>query len=144
MYSGAWQVFSEAKKRVLSGEINLVSHLFRVALMSESWVPDLHAQSDWGQINSHELIVGGYDTGGVILAGKTLTRLDEHNKVTWDATITSIGQFDESAYVKYAVIYDDSHATDSLLCYCLIDANGSIVRGLKFDLLFDMGILNLI
>jgi hypothetical protein len=143
IFSGSWQTFSEAKKRLMAGEISLTGHLFRVALMLNTWVPNLHTQSNWSQINGHELSTIGYSAGGNIILGKTLTRYDAQNKTTWDADIITIGPFPDAVTVKYAVIYDDSHSTDSLLCYCLLNANGDDVEGLKFDILFNAGILNL-
>jgi len=142
IFSGAWQVFSEAKKRILSGEISLTNDMFRVALLYSTWVPNIHTQNNWTQINGHELTTPGYNNGGNILTGKTLTRIDNSNLSRWGANIMTIGPFHDPVTIKYAVIYDDSHPSDALVCYCLLNANGDEVNGVRFDILFNNGILN--
>lgn len=141
MYSGAWQVFSETKKKIVSGEISLIGDSFKIALMKDSWTPDLNLDVDWEDISSHEVSVVGYTVGGKVLSGKTLTNYG--NKITWSVNTTTLGVFNESVIVKYAVIYDDTHTDDCLVCYCLLNSNNLNVSGTNFDLLFPQGIITL-
>lgn len=138
IYSGSWQFYREYKKRLAAGEILSVGHSFRLSMLTASYVPDLINHKNWSDISSTEIVGSGYTAGGVLINTTTLNSID--NYVKWGANIVEVGPFVDLTTVMYAVIYDDSHADDALVAYCLMSSLGEPVEGYKFNVFLSEGI----
>lgn len=119
------------KQRLLEGEIDFNAHTFRLILMATGFVFDIDNHYNYAHVAAPlgELATGfGYTQGMVasnLLSGYLLTQdlaLDR-SIITWankywtaaGGTLTASG----------AIIIDDSHANDAIICY--FDAGGDIV-----------------
>lgn len=124
--------------------IDFLSDTIKVSLHTSSYTPDQSAHKFRSSTTATEVASGnGYTTGGVTLAGKTLAvagnvaTFDSSTDPTWStATFTA----------RYAVIYDDTPATDAtkpLLAYIdfgadLSPSNGSLVITFNASGIFTM------
>ena len=122
MAAGAWTVFNIAKKKIGDGTFDLDGHTFKMVLTTSAQaLADTFAGTStdcrYADLTNEVANGNGYTTGG-----KTLT-------ATWTrATGTITFDCDDQAWTsstitaRYAVIYDDTDANDSLLCFCLLDS----------------------
>lgn len=107
----ASKLYGNAVKAAFNKEIDWDSDTIKVALVSAAYTPNQDSHDYWDDVEANEVTGTGYTAGGLTLTGKTST-YDGANNVTvldaadavWSAsTITA----------RYAVIYDDSGATDA-------------------------------
>ena len=104
-------IYNRFKANLMNKEIDLEADTIKIALMNNS-----HAftatHNTWSQVSTNELASGsGYTTGGAALASKTVT---QNSTTAWDAADATWTSSSFTAY--HAVIYDDTHATDDLIC----------------------------
>ena len=98
--------------------VDLDDHTIKCALFTSSYTPAA-TDSSYSALTGEVASGGGYTTGGATLAGKTVSgaggvRKFDANDVTWAAsTITA----------RYAIIYDDTHATKQVIA--LFDFGGN-------------------
>lgn len=121
--------------------VDLSGDTIKVMLMnnSHSFNTDHNVPSD---VTANEIANGsGYTTGGATLASKTVTQNDTSNLAVFDAADVSWSSFTASIY--HAVLWDDTVATDDLICS--IDFGGvQTVTGGTFTIQWDsVGILTL-
>lgn len=112
-----------------TGAINFSSDTFKWALFTSSATvsPDVAGLSDLG---ANQVANGnGYTTGGVPVA-VTNTSDDANNRTvidsanpSWTASGGNIGPF------RYAVLYDDTHASDQIAYILDLGADVTIVNG---------------
>jgi len=95
------------------GSIDLDNDQFKAALIKNTHTPDA-TDTDFTDISGDELAAGsGYSAGGEILA--SVTWVESSGVITFDAddplwaSITFTG-------IRYLAIYDDTHASDLLVC----------------------------
>ena len=122
MAAGAFTVFNIAKKKLADGTFDLDSHTFKMILTTSAQSLDAtfagtSTDCRYADLTNEVANGNGYTTGG-----KTLT-------CTWTrATGTLTFDCDDQAWTtstitaRYAVIFDDTDANDSLLCFCLLDS----------------------
>jgi len=108
MASGIYERF---KANIMNKEADLEGDTIKVMLLTSN-----HAftatHNVIGDVNTNELAAaGGYSTGGATLGSKAVTQAAT---TKWDAADTSWGSASFTAY--HAVIWDDSIATDDLVC----------------------------
>lgn len=141
---GPWTFFNEAKRRLGLKEIDLVGDAFKMALFSSALVPNIDTQADLADIAAHQVSGNGYPAGGVALGSKTWARDDANDRVVWGAATASFGPADGGPITaRYGVIYDDTHASDALVCYCLLDetnADVSAPDGVALEVALPAGI----
>lgn len=107
-------IYDNAKELILNGGIDLVNDTIRVMLLGSGYTPSA-SHSAKSDVSSYEISGSGYTAGGAALANKTVSRSGATAK--WDADdLTWTGL---SPSFRYAVIYDDTHASDALIA--LID-----------------------
>lgn len=116
------QVFS----KMLAKEINYLGDNVKVALVKDTYTPSQDTNQYWGDVVAHEATGTGYTAGGAALASKTVTYDAATNKTKVSAANS---QWPASTLTaRYAVIYDDSPATNAtkpLLGYVDFGANQS-------------------
>ena len=106
------------------GVINLATDPFKLALVLNTYTPDLDLHTVWADVSAHEVADGdGYTAGGASLAGQTLTRSDwlttfDANDITFLALTKTF---------RYGVIY----LNDTKVF------GGNIVKPLYAYILFD-------
>jgi hypothetical protein len=125
MASGVYQRFLA---NLMNKEIDLEADTVKVALMNNSH-SFTATNNTWSQVSANELGSGsGYTTGGATLAGKAVT---QGSPTKWDA---NDAQWTTATFTAYhAVIYDDTIATDDLICS--IDFGGAqAVSGGTFEI----------
>lgn len=119
--AGKWKLYENAKLLISKGEIDLDSHSFKVNLyLSTSNANDLTlANAFLADLTNQVATAFGYtqSTKAVTLAvsksGGTVT-VDETTNPSWNASGGAIT-------ARFAVIYDDTHASKAAVCVCLLD-----------------------
>lgn len=111
--------YNSFKDAMLSASpIDLIGDTIKVALLLNTYTPDIDAHNAFDDVAAHEhAAAGGYNADGETLAGKTATQDDVNDRglfdaddVTWAAsTITA----------RYALIYkrDGADADSPLIAY---------------------------
>lgn len=120
MAAGTWLVYGLAKERISEGAINLASDTFKCLLLGTGYSVSINADDDLADITANEIGDAGY-------ARVTLTSVTNTHSagvVTWDAADISFGTA-VSIAAKRAVIYDDTHASDALICVLDLNTAGT-------------------
>lgn len=118
--SGKWKVYEQAKLDIANGLMDLDTHSFKIALfLSTSNCNTLSGATALANLTNQVATNFGYtqNTKAVTIttaqAGGIVT-VDETTNPVWTANGGSI-------VARYAVIYDDTHASKQALCVCLLD-----------------------
>lgn len=118
--AGKWKLYEAAKLAIINGEIDFNAHSFKVNLyLSTSNCDTLSGHDQLSDLTNQVATAFGYtqDTKAVTIAtsqsGGTTT-VDETTNPVWTASGGSI-------VARFAVIYDDTHASDIPVCVCLLD-----------------------
>lgn len=105
---------------VADGTIDLDTHTFKVMLTTSSYTPSAAHTVKTDVTNEHgNQGAPGYETGGKALS--SVTWAQSSGTATFDAADTSWTATGGSITARYAVIYDDTAASDELVCYILLD-----------------------
>lgn len=123
MTANAWKFYEIARERIADGTYDLDDDTFTIALfLSTSDAATLTGgtNDDLADLTNQHANNNGYTTGGINVAatwvrsGETIT-FDTANAV-WTADGGSI-------IARFAVMYDNTHAQNGLLCMSLLDNN---------------------
>ena len=113
MASGVYNYF---KAHLMDAEYNLGNgqDTIKTALLDNSH--SFTAENDgWADVSANELASGsGYTTGGETLANQAVSIDDVDNEGVFDGDDEAWASASFTAY--HAVIYDDTHASDALIC----------------------------
>jgi len=104
-------VYDKAKPRILSGEID-AAHTFKLVLLAATHTPSKSGHEFYSDISSDEVSGGGYTTGGVALTNVEITR--DTVTAKFDAADITLEELEPD--FRYVAVYDDSHASDALVC----------------------------
>lgn len=120
MAAGKWKLYEAAKLAIANGDIDLNGHSFKINLyLSTSNCDTLSGTDELSDLTNQVATAFGYtqNTKAVTIttanSGGTIT-VDETTNPVWTASGGSI-------VARFAVIYDDTHASDMPLCVCLLD-----------------------
>lgn len=119
MAAGKWKLYESAKEFLADGRIDLDTHAFKIALFLSTSNANTLSLDELVDLTNQHAGANGYTTGGQTLTGVTWVRaggtvhFDADNPV-WTASGGSIT-------ARFAVIYDDTDATDALVAVCLLD-----------------------
>lgn len=120
MASGKWKLYEAAKLAIANGEIDLNSHSFKINLyLSTSNCDTLSGDTALANLTNQVATNFGYTQNDKAVtittsqASGTVT-VDETTNPSWTAAGGSIT-------ARFAVIYDDTHASKQALCVCLLD-----------------------
>jgi hypothetical protein len=104
-------IYNRFKANLMNKEIDLEGDTIKVMLLNDSH-SFTATNNVIGDVNTNELANGnGYTTGGATLASKSVTQAAT---TKWDAADTAWSASSFTAH--HAVIWDDSVATDDLIC----------------------------
>lgn len=104
-------IYNRFKANLMNKEIDLEADTIKVALLNNSH-SFTATHNTYSQISGNEIANGsGYTTGGAALANKAVT---QSATTKWDADDSSWTSF--TATIYHAVIWDDTIATDDLIC----------------------------
>jgi glucosamine 6-phosphate synthetase-like amidotransferase/phosphosugar isomerase protein len=127
MAAGKWKLYECAKLAINKGEVNFNAHSFKINLyrsISNADTLAIATITQLSDITSQTLTANGYVQNNkavtitVTNSAGTIT-VDETTNPTWTATGGTI-------VFQYAVIYDDSHASDLPICVCKLNESGNI------------------
>jgi hypothetical protein len=120
MAAGKWKWYEQAKLDLANGLIDLDTHSFKINLyLSTSNCDTLSGTTTLASLTNQVATAFGYtqNTKAVTIttanAGGTIT-IDETTNPVWTASGGSIT-------ARFAVIYDDTHASDQAVAVCLLD-----------------------
>lgn len=118
--AGKWKLYEQAKPDIANGLMDFDTHVFKINLYSStSNCNTLSGTTTLASLTNQLATANGYtqNTKPVTLAtsqtGGTVT-VDETTDPVWTASGGSIT-------ARYAVIYNDTHASKQALCVCLLD-----------------------
>ena len=104
-------IYNRFKANLMNKEVDLEADTIKVILLNNSH-SFTATHNTYSQVSANELsTAGGYTAGGATLASKAVT---QGATTSWDAADASWTSATFTAY--HAVIYDDTHATDDLIC----------------------------
>jgi hypothetical protein len=110
-----------------AADIDLVADTIKVMLTTSSYAPlDTHNRRD--DVTNEVAATGGYTTGGVTLANKTLTQDDTNDLAKWDAD--DVTWATSTITARYAVLYKatgGASSTDPLIKVVDFGSNQSSV-----------------
>lgn len=123
-----FNVFSED---VLKGTHNFNAHVFKAAFTNVAPVATNSVLADITQIAAG----GGYAAGGVTMDSVTLSRTGATSKIVIaDEVFTASGAVGP---FRYVVLYNDSSASDSLICWYDYGSSNTLANGEIFTVNFD-------
>lgn len=97
--------------KALNKEVDWDSDTIKVALVSSAYTPNQDSHDYWDDVAANEVSGTGYTAGGATLASKTATYDSATNVVILDAADAVWASSTITA--RYAVVYDDSGATNA-------------------------------
>ena len=123
--------FNAFTEDVLKGVHNFSSHVFKAVFTNVAPVATNSVLADLTQISAG----GGYSSGGVTLDSVTLTRTTGTTKLTIaDEVFTASGAVGP---FRYVAVYNDSAASDNLICWYDYGSSVTLANGETFTIDFD-------
>lgn len=119
MEAGRWKVYNLAKESIGDSTIDLDGHTFKMALFTSSSNANTLTNNLLGDLSNQVANGNGYTTGGITLTNVTWN--NSSGTVTFDCDNVQWVASGSGITARYAVIYDDTAASDPLLCVCLLD-----------------------
>jgi hypothetical protein len=107
----ASKLYGQFLAKALNKEVDYDTDTIKVALVSSAYTPNQDSHDYWDDVEANEVTGTGYTAGGATLAGKTITYDGASNVVVLDAN--DVVWASSTITARYAVIYDDSGATDA-------------------------------
>lgn len=101
------------------GTIDLDTHTFKLLLTSSSYTPNASTHTVKADVTNELSTANGYTAGGATLTTVTWNR--SGGTVTFDADNVVWTASGGSIVARYAVLYDDTAASDELVGYVLLD-----------------------
>jgi hypothetical protein len=107
----ASKMYGQFLAKALNKEVDFDSDTIKVALVSSAYTPNQDSHDYWDDVAANEVTGTGYTAGGATLSGKTVTYDGASNVVVLDAN--DVVWASSTVTARYAVIYDDSGATNA-------------------------------
>lgn len=123
--------------KALNKEVDWDSDTIKIALVGSAYTPNQDSHDYWDDVVANEVTGTGYTAGGLTLGSKTATYDSASNVVILDAADAVWASSTITA--RYAVIYDDSGATNAqkvLVGYIDFGSDQSSTNG-NFTVTFD-------
>ena len=106
--------------------VDVVSDTIKVSMITNSSTPNFETHDFWGDLSANEVSGTGYTAGGAALASKTLA--NDSGTLKYDAADTTWTTSTISS-ARAAVVYDDTLASDPLICLVNFGADYSSANG---------------
>jgi hypothetical protein len=97
-------IYNKAKKKFMDAGIALAADTIKIALLTNSYTPNIDTDEFWSDISANEAVASGYTAGGIALGSKLVTVDTVNDKSVFDAADTAITLAATITY-RYAVIY---------------------------------------
>lgn len=107
----ASKLYGQFLAKALNKEVDWDTDTIKVALLSSAYTPNQDSHDYYDDVVANEVSGTGYTAGGVTLAGKTNTYDAANNVIVLDANDAVWSNSTITA--RYAVVYDDSGATNA-------------------------------
>jgi hypothetical protein len=101
----ASKLYGQFLQKALNKEVDFDSDTIKVALLTSSYSPNQDTHDYYDDVNTYEV-----SQGGVTLASKTSTYDSANNVIILDAA--DVTWSSSTITARYAVVYDDSPATN--------------------------------
>ena len=116
-------VYNSAKVKLGNGSIDWDTDTIKMALVTESYTPDIDAHDFWDDVSANEVSASGsYSTGGVTLT-TSVTQDNTNNRGVYDANDVSITSF--TGTFRYGVVYKSTGTAATSPLICVVDFTGS-------------------
>lgn len=125
MAAEAWKVYDIGRTGVQNTTIKLGTDTFKMALMTDSYTPDLASDVTFSSLSGEVAAAYGYTAGGYTVTivvediGSNTVRVDCAD-AAWSASGGTISAL-------YAVVYSVTAGTNNLLCYSKLNSTGTMV-----------------
>jgi len=128
-YTGTFQLFTSAKKRLMDGTIDLDTHTFKAVLTTSAQALSIATapfeDALYADLTAELATANGYTAGGAALTSVTLT--ESGGTVTWDSADITWTATGGNLVARYFAIYDDTATGDPLVGYGLLNSAGTDV-----------------
>ena len=119
-------IYNRWKANVMNKVVDMEADTIKVMLLDNTHT--FNADHDViGDVSANEISGTGYSAGGATLANKTVTQDDTNDRAVFDADDSQWTTATFDAY--HAVIWDDTVATDDLICSIDFGGIKSVVAG---------------
>ena len=120
MAAGKWKMYEQAKLDFANGLIDFDSHSFRINLyLSTSNCNTLSGTTTLASLTNQVATAFGYTQS---IKAVTLSTANVAGTITIDETTNPVWTASGgSITARFAVIYDDTHASKQAVCVCLLD-----------------------
>jgi len=110
-------IYNTYKSLTQTGGVDLANDTIKVALVTNSYTPNIDTNTYWDDVSANEASGTGYTAGGATLAGKTVTVDTTNDRAEFDAS--DITWSSATITARYAVIYKDTgvDSTSPLIGY---------------------------
>ncbi len=117
---GKWKLYEAAKLAIANGEIDFDGHSFKIALfLSTSNCDTLSGTTALASLTNQVATAFGYTQSSKAV---TIATSNSSGTITVDETTNPVWTASGGAITaRFAVIYDDTHASDQAICVCLLD-----------------------
>jgi hypothetical protein len=116
-------IYNRGLQIVQEGSADLDADTLKVMLLTSSYTPD-KTHNVLADVSTNEVTGSGYTAGGATLANVSVTEDDVNDRVTFDAD--DVTWTSATITARYAVIYDDTLASDPLLfCFDFVSDQSS-------------------
>lgn len=127
MAEGDITIYNKFKEEVLEGLHDLATggDTIKVSLHT-GYTPDIDADEVWADVSGTEYAAASGYTRGT-LAGQDVTVDDTNDRGLWDATdhtFSLLGPLGP-ATPSHAILWNDSHSLDALICYIELGATAT-------------------
>lgn len=107
----ASKMYGQFLAKALNKEVDFDSDTIKVALVGSAYTPNQDSHDYWDDVVANEVTGTGYTAGGATLAGKSVTYDSASNVIVLDAN--DVTWSSSTITARYAVVYDDSGATNA-------------------------------
>ena len=119
-------VYNAYCANAFKADVDWENDAIKVALLANTYTPNKD-DSTWSDVSAHEISGTGYTSGGATLSNVSVTQDDANDLAYVDADDVS---WENATFdCRYAVLYDDSHASDALICVFDFGADKSVENG---------------
>ena len=120
MAAGSWTFYNDFKEHLAKADVDMNGDTFKAVLCTSGYTPSA-AHSTLSDLTN---LCADSDYSPFTLTNNTVS--ETGGTVTFDTDDLNYGS-SVSITAKYAVIYDDTHASDALMCYVDLDTGGGSV-----------------
>ena len=112
--------YNKYKMEALKGSINLASDTIKLALLDDTYTPNIDTDIFWDDVSAHEITADNYTAGGATIGSPTVTQDDTDNEGVYDGADVVWTNASGIITARYAVMYKDTGvAGTSPLIQCI-------------------------